>query len=551
MQKNLNIMKRNVCGTIAEVFFPIILMILVLVIRKAFKVKNHYFDEEEGDDPTFTLKRSLAFIDFSEGTFKENETDADGNPISYKFNDDNLWNGQNTALNKIFDICVNKEGKERYLIALINVPDEIKNKLKEIGEHSDLKFGMSEDSFKPFGSVDEMKNYVEENSYGSDERPKLCFGISFQKIESKNYEYHLHYFADYSEEGDTDIPMVSQDVYDPFRNGPNLDSYEKWYSSGFMYIQKIISDYILQKELKEKGTISDEIIKKAKIDFVMRPQKYDLYREDIFGLFVGYIVPFFIVIAYMCPLCLYVLRMVSEKETKAKEGMKIMGMSESIYFLSYFIQYFIVNLIQSIINGIIIQLVFEHVPYFIIFLTFFLWGACVFSLIFFFQSFIDRTRVALILSLLIYFVMFFMSMAVMNSKVKKILKIIISIFPPVGIELGIILFGKFESNFKDLKFSDVPKTYLNYSVLWMIIMFIIDFFLYLFLGFYLQNVVSHEFGIARPFYFLCTKSYWCGDDEKNKKLQEEINNDNEKIILDATTNNTSFMFRIWNIFIFT
>ena len=82
-------------------------------------------------------------------------------------------------------------------------------------------------------------------------------------------------------------------------------------------------------------------------------------------------------------------------------------------------------------------------------------------------------------------------------------------------------------------------------------MFIIDFFLYLFLGFYLQNVVSHEYGIARPFYFLCTKSYWCGDDEKNKKLQEEINNDNEKIILDATTNNTSFMFRIWNIFIFT
>ena len=64
-------------------------------------------------------------------------------------------------------------------------------------------------------------------------------------------------------------------------------------------------------------------------------------------------------------------------------------------------------------------------------------------------------------------------------------------------------------------------------------MFIIDFFLYLFLGFYLQKVVSHEFGIARPFYFLCTKSYWCGDDEKNKKLEDEINNDNEKIVLDA------------------
>ena len=524
MQKNLNIMKRNVCGTIAEVFFPIILMILVLVIRKAFSVKKHYFNDEEKSDEEFTAKRSLAFIDFSQGDLEINETNADGTTKSYKYKSDNLWEGQNSALNKIFDICVNKEGKERYLIALVNVPDDIKNKLIDVGKLSDLAFGMSENSFKNFNSVDEMKNYVEEKSYGSDENPKLCFGISFQKMDSKDYEYHLHYFADYSQDGDTDIPMVSQDVFDIFRNGPNLDLYEKWYNSGFMYIQKIISEYILNKELQ---------VSNAKINFVMRPQKYELYREDLFGMFVGYIVPFFIVIAYMCPLCLYVLRMVSEKETKAKEGMKIMGMSESIYFLSYFIQYFIVNLIQSIINSIIIQLVFKHVPYFIIFLTFFLWGACVFSLIFFFQSFIDRTRVALILSLLIYFVMFFMSMAVMNAKVKKILKIIISIFPPVGIELGIILFGKFESNFKDLKYKDIPKTYLNYSVLWMLLMFIIDFFLYLFLGFYLQNVVSHEFGIARPFYFLCTKSYWCGDDEKNKKMQEEMNNDNEKIVLDA------------------
>ena len=162
MQKNLNIMKRNVCGTIAEVFFPIILMILVLVIRKAFGIKKHYFTEEETNDETFTQKRSLAFIDFSEGTFEKNETDADGKALSYKYNDDNLWNGQNTALNKIFDICVNKAEKERYKIALVNIPNEIKNKLIEIGQHSDLKFGMNEEnSFLTFDSVHKMKNYVE------------------------------------------------------------------------------------------------------------------------------------------------------------------------------------------------------------------------------------------------------------------------------------------------------------------------------------------------------------------------------------------------------
>ena len=154
MQKNLNIMKRNVCGTIAEVFFPIILMILVLVIRKAFGIKEHTFKDEESSDAEFTKKRSLAFIDFPEESFKVNETDADGNVLSYKYNDDNLWEGQNTALNKIFDICVNKDGKERYKIALVNVPNEIKNKLIEIGKYSDLNFKMSEEnSFLNFDSV--------------------------------------------------------------------------------------------------------------------------------------------------------------------------------------------------------------------------------------------------------------------------------------------------------------------------------------------------------------------------------------------------------------
>jgi hypothetical protein len=129
-------------------------MILVLVIRKAFGIKKHYFKDEETDELTFTKKRSLAFIDFPEGSFKENETDADGNVLSYKYNDDNLWEGQNTALNKIFDICVNKAGKERYKIALVNVPNEIKNKLIEIGKYSDLNFKMSEEnSFLNFDSV--------------------------------------------------------------------------------------------------------------------------------------------------------------------------------------------------------------------------------------------------------------------------------------------------------------------------------------------------------------------------------------------------------------
>ena len=134
-------------------------------------------------------------------------------------------------------------------------------------------------------------------------------------------------------------------------------------TNGINFIQKIIGEYIIDDINGQNSFV-------ANIEIGMVAQKYNFYRTDPFGAFVGYIIPFFIVIAYMCPLCLYVLRMVREKETKAKEGMKIMGMSEGIYFLSYFIQYFIVNIVYSVCNTIVISQVFKHVHIVFIFLLF-------------------------------------------------------------------------------------------------------------------------------------------------------------------------------------
>ena len=79
------------------------------------------------------------------------------------------------------------------------------------------------------------------------------------------------------------------------------------------------------------------------------------------------------------------------------------------------------------------------------------------------------------------------------------LKIGMSILPPVYIELGIVLLGKFESHFKQFHPSDYTKIYTNYSIFYMNLMQFIDFFLFLFLGYYLQNVLPHEFGIRKPF----------------------------------------------------
>ena len=512
MKKNLLIMRRNPCSTAFEILFPIALILLCYIIRQAFQLEKFYFKEEETDIPTYITNTSVLY-----------QNDYSSPQISDV--DATLGLSILPAL-KICSI-MNDKNEARPVIASIRVPDDIKDRIKnEAGIYQTLV------KFKEYDSIEEMEDVVKDKAYGKDDEHELiCFGIYF-KQDGHKYDYSLHYFDSRFNQGVQDIPFIGSRVFDQFSTGPNLESYRKYQKSGYTYILKIINDYILQQETGNND---------AKIDFAMIALPYENYRTDPFSSVIGYFIPFFMVIAYMCPLCLYVYRMVGEKENKSKEGMKIMGLSEGTYFLSYFIQYVIITFIDSVINTFFMSLLFSKIPFIILFVILFLWALDIFGLIFFFQSFIDKTRVALILSLLIYFVMFFISMACMEEDANKIVKIVLSIFPPVCLELGIVLLGQFESHFKELKISDYTTTYTNYSIFIMNLMQIVDFFLYLFLGYYLQNVLPHDFGIKRPFYFLCTCEYWNPKSKKkntnvkravNKELyeiEEELKNKNEMV----------------------
>ena len=495
IKKNLLILKRNIISTLFEILFPIALILLCYGIRQAFTLETYEFEKEEGTMEKYIQNKSAVYL-------------TDGQPIDLF--EPRIWEG--LSIVPSLKICspLNSKYEPRPIIATIGIPEEIKQRIiNDAGMYSALFY------FKDFDDVDKLNNYIKDKKYGKEGNSLICFGMSFKK-EGQKYDYSLHYFDSIFQQGVKDIPDVMNGLFDQFKSGPDLDSYKLYQKSGYIYIMKIINEYILQLETNDQN---------AKINFGLVSMPYIDYRTDPFSSVIGYFIPFFIVIAYMCPLCLYVYRMVGEKENKSKEGMKIMGLSEGIYFLSYFIQYLVIALIDSIINTFFLSLLFTRIPFYYLFLVLFLWTMDVFGLIFFFQSFIDKTRVALILSLLIYFVMFFLSMACMDEAANKILKIIMSIFPPVCVMLGIILFGKFESHFRTFHPGDYTKIYTNYSIFIMNLMQLIDFFLFLFLGYYLQNVLPHEFGIKRPWYFLCTKDYWCGNKNKkirNNKIKEEI-----------------------------
>ena len=508
MTKNLLEMKRNVASTICELFFPVILMAAFLGIRIALGFDTYEFKKEEKTYDNYLFKRSTSNIHYSDyieqyknNKYRENETDWKGLHIFSPFN-----------------ICTSDNDKEwpRPKIATVKLPPSIREQIVK-----DLKVfnhSFSSDNFIEFNSYKNFSDYMTNKTYGTD-NPEVCFGIVCNFTTSDNdeliFNYSLHYFDNKIMDGAEDLP-ASLYILDQFQVGPDMDSYEKYQKNGYTYIMKVIADYIVQN-------VSDNNV--SSIDFGMVPMVYDNYRTDSADTFITFIGPFFILIAYMGHLCIYAYKMVLEKETKAKEGMKIMGLTDGIYFMSYFIQYTVIALFDAIINAVIFLKVFKQVPYIVFFSIFFLFSMNVFALAFLFQSFIDKTKETLIISILVYFTMFFLCLLVADESSSYNLKIALSVFPPVTIYNAITLLAKFETHFRPFHSGDIYEKYTNYRIIMMIILLSGDLFLYLFLGYYLQNVLPHDFGIRKPWYFIFKKLFCI----KNKKSEyhnqtEETNN---------------------------
>ena len=369
---------------------------------------------------------------------------------------------------------------ERNVVAFVgkNFPEKLAEVfIKHKWERTDVEF-------KYYDDVETLYKYVESKNYGVNEG-KICFAVSYKKEENK-YTYKLHYVAStLDKKNPPEIPPTDIGVGDRLNKQPDFGAYLKYTQSGFFMIQKFFYDFVLQQETG-----------------------------------------------------INIYRIVKEKETKAKEGMKIMGLSELTYFLSNFITYFVKNIIYSIFITLILSYTLKGIESIYIFIIYFLFGLVIFALVFFFQSFLERTIISIIVSLLIYALMYFFFIVVYQNSVNIFAKYILCIlFPPTTLQLGINTISTFETNFQDFN-GRINYKYNNFSVVNMYIFLTINFLLYLFFGFFFQNVLPHEYGIRQPIYFLFTSSFWGLDkDYNNFKFEEkninniegnEINNKNEK-----------------------
>lgn len=132
---------------------------------------------------------------------------------------------------------------------------------------------------------------------------------------------------------------------------------------------------------------------------------------------------FFLLVIYLTPMYRLIGFIVEEKASRAREGMKIMGLKDFPYWMSWFVYYFILITFISFLGAGILKLnVFVHTGWFVLGLFLWLYGMCLFSFGLFITTLIGKPRTAGIISVLIHFITYFLSAPVMPPGSPETLK---------------------------------------------------------------------------------------------------------------------------------
>ena len=499
--------KRNLFLTFIEIFSPIILLFFFLFISLLFS--------EEKEEYSSLYKDDIEYI----FTHSSNLT----NNISSDYDLKKIKKDENATLPYIYFL---KQCKNIRHIALIgkNFPNELKQKIIshfwEFDDNNNKLYINEKDVFKYFETVDEFNKYISSEKYGTDKNnQEMCFGIS----KTDEFQFGIHYKTINSKIENSNeiedlltlesphIPDMKSDKEEQIRIQENIKYFENYKNSGYLMVLKLIYDYFLQKITRDVN---------AEIDFSIMSMKYNSILFNKFHTFLS-LLGFFIIISYSIPMSINIYKQIHLIETQKKEYLKTMGLNESIFFITYLIKHLIINIIHTIFNALIIQGVLKQAQYGYLFIIFFFFGLVIFSMTYFFQSFLRVSRLGVIISLLIFCIMSFFYIPMKSPEINNGLRnFICVIFPPTNLLLGFNTFYIFEKEFTPLN----NRTKLNVaeiSINLMIGFLVVSFALYIFFGF----IISQCFCNGSNFKYK--------NDKKSKRIDSEYNEENTASLFDV------------------
>jgi hypothetical protein len=230
------------------------------------------------------------------------------------------------------------------------------------------------------------------------------------------------------------IPTTKYYTFDLFKPQQTEFMYGYGYS-GYATLQQTVDKYIFSLYGDAKTDIKSSVS--------MMPTA--TYETDNFQYVISSVLGIFYMLSFLYPVSRTVRALVVEKETRVKEGMKMMGLTDTTYNLSWFIttttQMTLVAALITLVTG---STVFEYSNKVLVFLYFEVFSLAAMNMCYLMATFFSRSKAASLLGPMIFFASFFPYYAVSDAQYAVGTKSATCLLAPACFALGANVYADFE-----------------------------------------------------------------------------------------------------------
>ncbi|CBJ29591.1 conserved unknown protein [Ectocarpus siliculosus] len=275
---------------------------------------------------------------------------------------------------------------------------------------------------------------------------------------------------------------------------PTSDHMWGYSYSGFLSLQKSVDEFILSKAAGERMYLN--------VSMGLFPEQ--AYLTDQFQEIIASTLGIFYMLAFLYPVSRAVRVLVSEKEGRMKEALKMMGLPDLIYHGSWLVTF----QVQWVVTNVLIMLVvrtsvFRYSNHWLVFLWLEAVALSVMAFCFLMSTFFSRSKTAATLGSLVFFAAFFPYYYVGDKALSGVkTKTWASLLAPTCLALGSDTFAAFEGGLVGVQLSNMTQSYEDHlPYVSMVAMLLADSAIYFLLAWYLDKVIPSEFGTPLPWHF--------------------------------------------------
>jgi ATP-binding cassette subfamily A (ABC1) protein 3 len=570
--KNYLLKKRRFVSCLFEIVVPILAILILILIRSLVHIESvdeHIYTTQYDILPAEPfLAYSLACGDFiasnpslSKTRYPYEQIAIYINPNQKKFREKLVQTIQmqlsfiyqnNSVIAPISPLqkCVNYDVS---LGGLTGLGDSVD--LNQFIWNNTYIHGVHFPMIKLYDSVEELESYYLDNGdYGMDVNVQtLAFSVLFDDESLFGNSQGKRQYSYTIRANSSDLPYTGT-ITDPLQVGFDNDTWTIYYKNSIVTLQTIIDRYIVHYSSVQD--IDEAPLPVGLYDVSFIPFPVPSYSQDNFKDYIGSIFALFLVLSFMWPFSRLVRNIVEEKEKKIKEGMKMMGLTNWTFWASWALTYILLFTILCVVMILVSKKsIFPYSDGALIFFFFFSFSLSLISLAALLTTFFDRAKSAGTISPFMLLLLWLPYFAVSDPTKDTNSKNFASLLAPIAFSLGADNLLSFEAAFIGVQNSNISQVVDNYTFGSSIAFLLFDFLLYALLAWYIDAIYPSQWGSHKPFYFLCTPSYWketfssCTKRAKKSNLNASIHlapvNEGETLqspLLDSSMLNSSDNF---------